>query len=41
MPETGISLLLSGYPVEILQTQANAVKTARIRPAERRPVGET
>lgn len=37
MPETGISLLLNGYPVEILQTQANAVKTARIRPAERRP----
>jgi Mg2+/Co2+ transporter CorB len=38
MPETGISLLINGYPVEILQTQANAVKTARIRPAERRPV---
>jgi Mg2+/Co2+ transporter CorB len=38
VPETGISLLISGYPVEILQTQGNAVKTARIRPTERRPV---
>ena len=41
IPETGISLLINGYPVEILQTQGNAVKTARIRPAERRPVAET
>jgi len=41
IPETGISLLISGYPVEILQAQGNAVKTARIRPAERRPVAET
>jgi Mg2+/Co2+ transporter CorB len=40
MPKNGISLLLNGYPVEILQTQANAVKTLRIRPAERRPVQE-
>jgi Mg2+/Co2+ transporter CorB len=38
MPETGISLLINGYPVEILQTQANAVKTARFRPADRRPL---
>ncbi len=38
MPETGISLLLNGYPVEILQTQANAVKTVRFRPRDRRIV---
>lgn len=37
MPENGISLLIAGYPVEIIQAQGNAVKTARIRPAERRP----
>jgi Mg2+/Co2+ transporter CorB len=40
IPETGISLLINGYPVEILQTHGNAVKTARIRPIERRPVAE-
>ncbi|MEJ2576549.1 MAG: CNNM domain-containing protein [Gammaproteobacteria bacterium] len=36
IPEPGISLLVAGYPVEIIQTQGNAVKTARIRPADRR-----
>lgn len=41
IPETGISLLINGYPVEVLQTQANTVKTARIRPAERRAPAET
>ena len=32
IPEPGTSLLISGYPVEVLQTQDNAVKTARISP---------
>ncbi len=36
IPEPGTSLLLSGYPVEIVQTKGNAVKTARIRPQLRR-----
>ena len=36
LPEPGTSLLISGYPIEVVQTQDNAVKTARIRPAERR-----
>lgn len=31
IPETGISILISGYPVEILQTQNNMVKVARIQ----------
>jgi Mg2+/Co2+ transporter CorB len=37
IPETGTSLLIAGYPVEVVQTQDNAVKTARIRPGDRRP----
>jgi Mg2+/Co2+ transporter CorB len=36
LPEPGTSLLISGYPIEVVQTQDNAVKTARIRPDERR-----
>jgi len=32
IPEPGTSMLLSGYPVEIVQTKDNAVKTIRIRP---------
>jgi len=36
IPEPGTSLLINGYPVEILQTQGNAVKTARIHPKARR-----
>jgi Mg2+/Co2+ transporter CorB len=32
IPEPGTSLLLEGYPMEIIQTQGNAVKTVRIRP---------
>jgi Mg2+/Co2+ transporter CorB len=42
IPEPGTSLLLNGYPVEIVQTTEHAVKTARVSP-ERRPqlaVGE-
>jgi Mg2+/Co2+ transporter CorB len=38
IPETGTSLLIAGYPVEIIQAQGNAVKTARIWPAQRRAV---
>jgi Mg2+/Co2+ transporter CorB len=38
IPEPGTSLLLEGYPVEILQTQDNAVRMIRIEPAARRPV---
>ena len=37
IPEPGTSLLIAGYPVEIVQTTSNAVKTARIKPAMRRP----
>jgi Mg2+/Co2+ transporter CorB len=36
IPEPSTSLLLSGYPVEILQTEDNGVKLARIWPNERR-----
>jgi len=36
IPEPGTSLLLEGYPIEVLQTQDNAVKTVRIHPALRK-----
>ncbi len=36
LPETGTSLMIGGYPIEVVLTQDNAVKTARIRPNERR-----
>ena len=39
IPETGTSLLIAGYPVEVVQIQDNAVKTARIRPTDRRRTG--
>jgi Putative Mg2+ and Co2+ transporter CorB len=32
IPEAGTSLLLAGYPLEIVQTTTNAVKTVRIDP---------
>ncbi len=35
IPEAGTSLLLNGYPVDIVQTKDNAVKTARIHPQKR------
>lgn len=35
IPEPGTSLLLSGYPVEIVQTSGNVVKTVRIDPSLR------
>lgn len=36
IPEPGTSLLIAGYPVEIIQISANSVKTAKIYPALRR-----
>jgi Mg2+/Co2+ transporter CorB len=32
IPEAGTSLKLAGYPIEIVQTTGNAVKTVRIQP---------
>ena len=40
IPVTGTTLLIAGYPVEVVQIQENAVKTARIRPLDRRPVAD-
>jgi len=40
IPEPGTSLLLAGYPVEIVQTRDNVVRTARIQPRLHRPGGE-
>jgi Mg2+/Co2+ transporter CorB len=37
IPEPGTSLLLSGYPVEIIQTADNVVKTVRVCPRKRPP----
>jgi Mg2+/Co2+ transporter CorB len=37
IPEAGTSLLLAGYPIEIVQTKDNAVKIARILTKKRRP----
>lgn len=37
IPEAGTSLLIAGYPIEIVQVSANVVKTARVKPAMRRP----
>lgn len=39
IPEPGTSLLLAGYPLEIVQSSANAVKTIRINPGFRRKTG--
>jgi Mg2+/Co2+ transporter CorB len=36
IPEPGTSLLLSGYPVEIIQTKDNLVKTLRVTPRQHR-----
>ncbi len=38
IPEPGTTLLVAGYPVEIVQTSGNAVKTAKINPNLRRPI---
>jgi Mg2+/Co2+ transporter CorB len=32
MPEPGVSLMVSGYPVEIVQVKGRMVKTARVGP---------
>jgi Mg2+/Co2+ transporter CorB len=32
IPEPGTSLLIAGYPVEVVQTKGNVVKTVRVRP---------
>jgi Mg2+/Co2+ transporter CorB len=32
IPEPGTSMLLGGYPVEIVAVSNNQVKTARVRP---------
>jgi Mg2+/Co2+ transporter CorB len=37
IPDPGTSLLISRYPVEVVQTSVNAVKTVKIYPALRRP----
>ena len=37
IPEPGTSLLLEGYPIEILQTLDNSVKVVRINPRRRKP----
>jgi Mg2+/Co2+ transporter CorB len=37
IPEPGTSVLIAGYPVEIVQTSSNTVKTVRVSPALRRP----
>ena len=36
IPEPGTSLLIAGYPVEIVQATSSTVKTARVKPALRR-----
>jgi Mg2+/Co2+ transporter CorB len=36
IPEPGTSLLIAGYPVEIVHATSSGVKTARIKPAQRR-----
>jgi Mg2+/Co2+ transporter CorB len=40
IPEPGTSLLLAGYPVEIVQIKDNLVKTARLQPVKHRTVTE-
>ena len=36
IPEPGTSLMITGYPIEIMQTTGNAVRIARINPSLRR-----
>ncbi len=36
IPEPGTSVLLAGYPVDVVQTKGNAVKMARVHPGQRR-----
>ncbi|MEA3410968.1 MAG: HlyC/CorC family transporter [Pseudomonadota bacterium] len=39
IPAPGTSLMINGYPVEVIQTKANAVITVRIRPKWRKTKG--
>ncbi len=41
IPEPGTSLRIAGYPVEIIQTSSNTVKTVRIYPKLRQESGES
>ena len=41
IPEPGTSLKLAGYPIEIVQTKDNMVKTALIKPALRKHPPQT
>jgi Mg2+/Co2+ transporter CorB len=36
IPEPGTSVLLSGYPIDIVQTRGNLVRTFRVHAAKRR-----
>lgn len=36
IPEAGTSVLIAGYPIDIVQTSNNAIKTLRIHPESRR-----
>ena len=40
IPQPGTSLLLSGYPVDIVQTQGTLIKTLRLHISQRRSVAE-
>ena len=40
IPQPGTSLLLSGYPVDIVQTKGNLVHTLRVHNTKRRPIRE-
>ena len=40
IPEPGTSVLISGYPIEIMQTTEHAVKTARVDPRRRHTPAE-
>jgi Mg2+/Co2+ transporter CorB len=37
IPQPGTSLLLSRYPVDIVQTKGNLIKTLRVHVNKRRP----
>lgn len=41
IPLPGTSLLIAGYPIEIIQAQDNAIKMVKIRPQDRRPYPNT
>jgi Mg2+/Co2+ transporter CorB len=41
IPEPGTSVRIAGYPIDIVQTTTNAIKTVRIHPALRTTVADT